>query len=135
MTSNFFSLLPQGHYIFYLDVSLIEASFCIASKKYLRPQFVKIASQCRRTYIIKGCALFLCVFCRERAKWLVADFLGNEKFEEREKNKTKTTTKADSEKDPDQIEGHLGKTAIGREKQIQIVDCTIIEMASFLRNV
>lgn len=61
--------------------------------------------------------------------------MGNEKFEEREKNKTTTTTKADSEKDPDQIEGHLGKTAIEREKQIQIVDCTVIEMASFLRNV
>ena len=67
-------------------------------------------------------------------KWLVADFLGKEKFEEREKNKT-TTTKADSETDPDQKEGHLGKTAIGREKQIKIVDCTIIEMVSFLRKV
>lgn len=54
--------------------------------------------------------------------------MGKEKFEEREKNKT--TTKADSEKDPDQIEGHLGKTAIGREKQIKIVNCTIIEMPS-----
>lgn len=116
-------------------MSLIEASFCIASKKYLRPQFVKIASQCRRTYIIKGCAPFWFEFCRERAKWLVADFFGKEKFEEREKNKTTTTTKADSEKDPDQIEGHLGKTAIGREKQIKIVNCTIIEMASFVRNV
>lgn len=62
--------------------------------------------------------------------------MGKEKFEEREKNKTTTTTtKADSEKDPDQIEGNLGKTAIGREKQIKIVDCTIIEMLSFLRNV
>lgn len=120
---------------FYLDVSLIEASFCIASKKHLRPQFVKIASQCRRTYIIKGCASFWFEFCRERAKWLVADFLGKEKFEELEKSKTTTTTKADSEKDPDQIDGHLGKTAIGREKQIKIVNCTIIEMASFVRNV
>ena len=135
MTSNFFSLLPRGHYVFYLVVSLIEASFCIASKKHLRPQFVKIASQCRRTYIIKGCAPFWCEFCLERAKWLVADFLGKEKFEEREKNKTTTTTEADSEKDPNQIEGHLGKTAIGREKQIRIVDCKIIEMLSFLRNV
>lgn len=116
-------------------MSLIEASFCIASKKYLRPQFVKIASQCWRTYIIKGCAPFRCEFCRERAKWLVADFLGKEKFEEREKNKTTTSTKADSEKDPDQLEGHLGKTAVGREKQIKIVDCTIIEMPSFPGNV
>ena len=63
---------------------------------------------------------------------MVADFLGKETFEEREKNKTTTTTKADSEKDPDQIEGHLGKTTIGREKQIKIVNCT---MASFVRNV
>jgi len=61
--------------------------------------------------------------------------LGKEKFEEREKNKTTTTTKADSEKDPDQIEGHLGKTAIGGEKHIKIVNFTIIEMPSFLRNV
>lgn len=80
MTSNFFSLLPPGHYIFYLDVSLIEASFCIASKKYLRPQFVKIASQRRRTYIIKGCALFLSVILSRKGKMVGGRFLGKWKI-------------------------------------------------------
>ena len=53
----------------------------------------------------------------------------------REKQDNNNNKTADSEKDPDQIEGHLGKTAIGREKQIKIVNYTIIEMPSFPRNV